>query len=404
MPAAIIGLGVIVLLWFSLGAALTSANQGHAQTGFWGTLLGAAIGIVQFPIELSLKLAKYIAHWMYPAFASVADTCAQFFAAHGQLWSYQVSHGHRNSVAASNIAEWADTTLREEILAQAKLKAGTEAAKNALTKAPPPPQRRYTQHQVDTEFQRLIDSNFRKQLTQKFPKWDWGKGKWIAFLGLGDLHHGAVVTTPHVPPKPVAPVKAKPQPHRVTPVEPDPSKVPGHETGPGAQPVPVGPPQPDTNPHTGDNPYPDPGTKYVPSVISGKDKWARGQIVTLKARHKSLLDHLGPLAFLVIPATAIATLIGMLECKNFGKFSRAICHIPTNAFSNLLGLLLDIFILADICEVMALVQEGASLIETPLADFIGGVGGALCHGDFPEKVWPGLNYSTAAPELNALAL
>lgn len=382
MPLVLIGIGVLAIMWFSLGSALTSSQQSQAHTQWYSWLAGAVVAI---PVELtkaSIQLAKYLAHFMYPGLQYAETRVAQYFAGLGQQQKWTADHVYRQSLALGQFSAFVTTVFHRQILKEAEHTADIANAKNALTKAPPLPQRRITQHEADIRFQQLIGENFTSELKDKDPKFDWGKFKWIAFLGLGDLHQGAVVVAPRTPVKPQAPMKVQPLP----------------------KPSPIAPAQPTTLPHTDDKPTPDPGVQVVPGVVPGKDKWARGQIVRLKQFEISTRKHLGPLAFLAIPAAGITTLIGLLECKNFGRFARGICAIPTNLFNDLLGLLLDTLILGDICDVITLVQDAFGVVEGPLADFIGGVGGALCHGDYEEQAWGGLLYSTPAPELNTLAL
>lgn len=110
-------------------------------------------------------------------------------------------------------------------------------------------------------------------------------------------------------------------------------------------------------------------------------------------------------ASLALVATALATLgVSWIRCNNWKRLGRGVCGLPSSAITDLLGLITDVFILADICEVIKLTDDAFGVIEGPLASFVGNVGGALCHGDFPELAWGGLAYSTATPELNALAL
>ncbi len=104
-------------------------------------------------------------------------------------------------------------------------------------------------------------------------------------------------------------------------------------------------------------------------------------------------------------ATALARLgVSWIRCNNWKRLGRGVCGLPASVISDFLGFLTDVFILADICEVIKLTDDAFAVVEGPLASFVGNVGGALCHGDFPEQAWGGLAYSTAAPELNALAL
>lgn len=301
---------------------------------------------------------------------------SKWFSGHGQAYKYNIDHGYRNSAGIHATARWVKGTVRPEILARALNQAEAANLKNALTKAPTLPQRRITQKEADAAFAALIAANFPKLLGHEFPKWDWDPNQWTKWLGILPALGGAVVGRPKTAPTPVP--APKPAPVKTT--------------------VPIAPPIPTTLPHTDDQPHPEPGTQVIPGVISGKDKVARGQIQTLKKVETSRWKHLGPLAFLALPAASIATLIGLLECRNFGRFARGICSIPTSIFNDLLGLLLDTLILADICDVVTLVQDAFSLVEGPLTDFIGDVGGALCHGDFdapPLMQVPQVNLWTA---------
>lgn len=404
MPLILIPIALVALFLFTYGSALTSSSQAQAHTTWYQWITGALIAV---PVELTkaaVQLTRYIGHYLFPAWQYAEDQVGKWFAGLGQAKKYSADQQYRTTLALMQFAEWVRVPYHRQLLREATHAADIANSKNALTKAPSGPQRRVTQREADEAFRKLIDANFPKELQEHFPKFDWGPGKWRYWLGVVPALGGAWVAAPQ-PTKPnVHPVKAHPQPRRVPEPEPNPGKVPGHETGPGAKPVPIGPPQPDLNPHTDDHPNADPGTNYVPGVIPAKDKWARGQIVRLKKYEESTRRHLGPLATLALPIAAITTLIGLLECRNFGRFQRGICAIPQNIFRDLLGLLLDVLILADICEVITLVEDAFALVEQPLADFVGAVGGALCHGHYPEWKWGGLAYSTPAPELNTLAL
>lgn len=71
-----------------------------------------------------------------------------------------------------------------------------------------------------------------------------------------------------------------------------------------------------------------------------------------------------------------------LKCKNVNRLGRVICKIPTSVFNEILGLLTDILILADICQVVSVLDDALKFVEPEISAFIGDVGGALCHGDF----------------------
>jgi hypothetical protein len=86
-------------------------------------------------------------------------------------------------------------------------------------------------------------------------------------------------------------------------------------------------------------------------------------------------------------AAAIANVLGLpnwrcLTRGNIGRASRALCGLGAAAFEDLLGLLVDVLIVEDICEVINLLESGLSLIQGPLNSFVTVVDGALCHGDY----------------------
>ena len=357
----------LVLLFAALGAALLAGL--HAKS--FGGWFAETFGFLAMPIVVLVRFAEYIASFLKPAYDSVEKRVTGWISGLGQTYKYNVDHAYRNAFATQSVATWANTKLRSDILKKAKAEAEISNQKNALTKAPPLPQRRITQREVDIEFQKLIESLTPAEKLKIYPKWDWDPDDWKKWLGVLPALGGAVVGKPKTAPTPVP--APKPAPVKTT--------------------IPIQPPQPTTLPHTDDSPNPEPGTQIIPGVISGKDKVARGQIQTLKKVETNKWKHLGPLAFLAIPAAGISTLIGLLECKNFGKLARGICSIPTGIFNDLLGLLLDTLILADICAVISLIETGFGLVEGPLTDFIGDVGAALCHGDY-----------SAPPALNVPAL
>lgn len=152
--------------------------------------------------------------------------------------------------------------------------------------------------------------------------------------------------------------------------------------------------------------------KVLERILAGAAAGTVGALIDLPKDLVNIRKRLGKLEKTLagtvgaaIVATALARLgVSWIRCTNWKRLGRGICGLPSSVISDILGLLTDIFILADICEVIKLTDDAFSVVEGPLASFVGNVGGALCHGDYPEQKWPGLIYSTAAPELNALAL
>jgi len=128
-------------------------------------------------------------------------------------------------------------------------------------------------------------------------------------------------------------------------------------------------------------------------------------LIGIRKRIGKLEKALTHKAAAALVVTALATLgLSWIRCTNWKRLGRGVCGLPSSVISDILGLITDVFILADICEVIKLTDSAFGVVEGPLASFVGNVGGALCHGDYPAQAWPGLAYSTPAPELNALAL
>lgn len=371
MPELIvIPIGILAIWYFAYGNALLSSNQAQAQSGFWSALANAALFPFVWGTKETVKLAKYVAHFMFPALKAAEGKVAAWIAGNGEVKYWETNLSHRIAHAAYNVADWADHHLRREIVEQVRKEIDGVVGKHALTKAPPLPQRRLTQHEIDVEFQRLIEGQFVHELAKHDPKFDWDKNKWLRYLGIIGLGGAKVLHPPPTTPK------VAPQP------------APGTGTGT----VPIAPPQPTTVPHTDDQPNPYPGTQLIPSVISGKDKWARGQIVKLQKKDTSLLRHLGPLAFLTIPLAGITTLLGLLECKNFGRFGKALCSLPANIFNDFLALLTDFLILTNICTIIPWLEDAAGLVEPFIVDFTTGAAALTCAAGYDKP--PALNVPT----------
>lgn len=111
-------------------------------------------------------------------------------------------------------------------------------------------------------------------------------------------------------------------------------------------------------------------------------EWDRDRLHIWRRLHR-LEKLLGVSAF----AGAMAAVLGLpnwrcLTRGNVGRTARAICGIPAHVLNDLLGLITDFLVIANICEVMVILNEGFALVEQPLADFVGAAGAALCHGDY----------------------
>lgn len=64
-----------------------------------------------------------------------------------------------------------------------------------------------------------------------------------------------------------------------------------------------------------------------------------------------------------------------------GKVSRALCGLSGTALNDLLGLLVDVLILQDICRVITLLQQGLAFIQPELTSFITAASTMACYGD-----------------------
>lgn len=377
MVLVLVPIGIFALWFFAYGSALTSQNQAQSHSNWLGWVLHQVSIPFVTTLKLSVQLAKTIAHWMFPALKYAERQVAGYFVGISKYGLYHAKQAHRTIIALNNVLAYVTGTwAREEALRARK---ATEALVSHLshTKAPSLPQRRITQKDADAEFERLIKANFAKQLKQDFPKFDWDPGQWKKWLGVLPALGGAVVTQPHHAPQP--------QP------APNPNPSPNPADNPATQPT--------TLPHTDDNPNPDPGTQVVPGVISGKDRWARGQIQQLKKRENSRWSHLGPLALLALTPLAIKTLIGLLECKNIQRLRKPFCSMPSEFVNWLLGIAVAAMTAIELCNIAqaaATLTEAAlpALEELLLVEELICIGGGASYpsaylpGDFSHKIVP----------------
>jgi hypothetical protein len=70
-----------------------------------------------------------------------------------------------------------------------------------------------------------------------------------------------------------------------------------------------------------------------------------------------------------------------LRSGNVGKVARRLCGLSPRALEDLLGLIADALILANICQVITLLQEGLSFIEPELTAFVTALETWACYGD-----------------------
>jgi len=102
---------------------------------------------------------------------------------------------------------------------------------------------------------------------------------------------------------------------------------------------------------------------------------------------KRRLERLEALLGATAMAAAMANVLGLrnprcLRSGPLGKVSRALCGLSSNALNDVLGLLVDVLVISEICEVIPLMEQGFNVIAEPLSGLIGEAGAALCGGDF----------------------
>ena len=64
-----------------------------------------------------------------------------------------------------------------------------------------------------------------------------------------------------------------------------------------------------------------------------------------------------------------------------GKVARALCRMPLHWVDDLIGLIADFFILENICAILPWLEDGVSLVATPLVEALTVAGAGLCSPD-----------------------
>lgn len=126
------------------------------------------------------------------------------------------------------------------------------------------------------------------------------------------------------------------------------------------------------------------------------DRVVLPDIAGLRARTRSLLDRLdnlwervrkldkllGTAAFAEAVAVALAALgASWITCRNWKRIGRNVCGMPTQLLDDLLGLIVDLIILENICSLIPLLETAASDVGTPLVEALTVVGAGLCSGN-----------------------
>lgn len=128
--------------------------------------------------------------------------------------------------------------------------------------------------------------------------------------------------------------------------------------------------------------------------------WGR----TLRDLKRLARKHEGLFAASVM-AGVMANVLGLpnwrcLTRGNIGRVSRALCGLSTHALNDLLGLLVDLLVLENICEAITLMEQGFGLVEPTLADWLGTATAQFVHCGYdtaPTLQLPALHYPAGAP-------
>lgn len=131
-------------------------------------------------------------------------------------------------------------------------------------------------------------------------------------------------------------------------------------------------------------------------AVAGRFPWVHvfprlGALERFEATTKKRLHRLEKLLGVTALAAAMANVLGLpnwrcLTRGNVGRTARALCGIPTHLLNDLLGLIVDFFVLTDACEVVTLLQDAALAIEPEILAFVDFVSQLpLCEGESPPE-------------------
>lgn len=139
----------------------------------------------------------------------------------------------------------------------------------------------------------------------------------------------------------------------------------------------------------------------IPGVRAGEARLYRGIDDLRKWVTRHALEA-GTLATTAAVAWALARLgAGWIRCSNWNRVGKTVCGLPSHWIDDLLGLIADVLIVENICQVIPWLEEGLSLVETPLVEALTYVGAGLCDAEAspPETLpAPGLSLP-ASPSL-----
>jgi len=125
---------------------------------------------------------------------------------------------------------------------------------------------------------------------------------------------------------------------------------------------------------------------HLPGWILHLPHWLHG-IDELETRLEKRVRHAETIFGATAFAAALANVWGIpFRCARsggpMGRLARTLCGLSGEALNDLFGLLIDVLIVEDICQVIVLLEDALSLVQGPLNTFVDVVDGALCHGDF----------------------
>ena len=131
----------------------------------------------------------------------------------------------------------------------------------------------------------------------------------------------------------------------------------------------------------------------IPRDIAGlrsRAKTLEGEYAKLYRQIKTLAGKWDLTLFAGAVAIALARLgLSWIRCNNVKTAGRALCGLPGNLLNDFLALLADFFIVANICQVIPWLEEGFSVVASPLVDALTFVGAGLCDpGSSPPELLP----------------
>lgn len=113
-------------------------------------------------------------------------------------------------------------------------------------------------------------------------------------------------------------------------------------------------------------------------------RWFGRTTKQLRAHNRRLarLEKLiGVTAFAAVMARVLGVTPRCLRSGNVGKVARRLCGLTPRALEDLLGLIADALILANICQVITVLQDALAFIEPEITAFITAAEAWACYGN-----------------------